>query len=187
MKKCVVVLLLLAVAVTAVQAQADKGPGFYVIPSAALAVGVNNYLRGGEAVCQALYDIGFLSLGVEVKADYDLTFNVFNVPMLLVVGFGRNFWLAAGYTLPAGSPSLTGTSGPIAWQLGGFPNTYEIGLNVLRFPTGIGTITIPTTISYTVNGPTNANDPLFQALGMLVGALAGLKATVGVGLELKAF
>ena len=187
MKKCVVLLVLLTVAVSAAQAQADKGPGFYVIPSAALAVGVNNYVRGGEAVCQALYDIRFLSFGVEVKADYDLTFNVFNVPMLLVLGFGRNFWFAAGYTLPAGAPSLTGSSGAIPWQLGGFPNTYEIGLNILHFPTAIGNITIPTTISYTVNGPVNADDPLVQALGMLLGALAGLKATVGVGLELKAF
>jgi hypothetical protein len=182
MKKRALVLCLVVLAAAAVGAQ-----GLYVTPSAALCVGVNNYLRGGEVVGMTVFDIGFLAVGIEAKADYDMTFNIANFPLLAIVGFGRNFWVGVGYTVPVGAPSLISSGSSIQWQLGTFPNTFELGGNVLSIPIGIGNLTIPSTISFTTSSPINTSDPLVVSMGALISALAGLKATVGIGLEFKVF
>ncbi len=183
MKRIWMVVLLVVLAASAVQAQ-----GLYIIPSASVDLGTNNYFRGGAATVQAIYDFG-LAIGLEAKADYDLTFSVFDVPVLLTIGVGKGFWIGAGYTFAVGSPTLLINSTAVAWKVGNFPipDTYEIGGNLFAIPVGIGTLTFPTTISYTMNGPVNASDPLSQSLGSLIGFLVGLKATIGVGLELKPF
>jgi hypothetical protein len=97
--------------------------------------------------------------------------------------------VGAGYTITAGSPYLVSGTSNVPWQLGALPvpNTYEIGANVFSLPLGVGTLTFPATISYTLNGPVNATDPLSQSLGSLIGFLVALKATIGVGFELKPF
>jgi hypothetical protein len=179
MKRLVLVIILSILSLTAVSAS-----GFYVTPSAAVNVGIGNYLRGGAVAGQAFYDFGFIAVGLEVKADYDVGFNVFNVPMMLLIGFGRDFWIGAGYTLGIGSPSITGTNGTaIPWTYGGFPNTYALGVNVFRLPLPFGALLVQSEINYTVNSPVNAADS--AGLGMLIGALAGLKGSVGVGVEMK--
>ncbi len=183
MKRVLLVVFLVALGVSAVQAQ-----GLYLIPSASVDLGTNNYFRGGAATAQVIYDFG-LGIGLKVQADYDLTFSIFDVPVLLTLGVGRSFWIGAGYTFAMGSPTLLINNSPVAWKVGSFPipDTYEIGANLFSIPVGIGSLTFPATISYTMNGPVNANDPLSQTIGGLIGFLVGLKATIGVGLELKPF
>ncbi len=182
MKRILVVVFLIVLAASAVQAQ-----GLYVIPSASVDLGINNYFRGGVAAVQCIYDFG-LGVGLEVKADFDTMFNVFNIPILLTLGVGRTFWVGAGYTIAAGSGYVVGSGGNIPWKLGDFPipNTYEIGANILAIPVGIGNLTFPLTISYIVNGPVT-NDALAQAFLSVAGFFMAFKATIGVGLELKPF
>jgi hypothetical protein len=183
MKRILMVLFLVVLAVSAVQAQ-----GLYVIPSASVDLGIGNYFRGGAAACQAVYDFG-LAVGLEVKADYDTLFNVFNVPVLLTIGIGRGFWIGAGYTIAAGSPYLLANDGShVPWKVGAFPlpDTYEIGANLFSIPVGIGNLTFPTTISYTMNQAVT-NDAAAQAVSQLFGVFFGLKATIGIGLEIKPF
>ena len=181
MKKLVLVLLLAVASVAAVSAA-----GFYVSPSADVNVGINNYLRGASLGGQAMFDIGFLALGVEVKAEYDATFRVVDFPLLVILGFGRDFWLGAGYTIPVGDPSLLDANGAsLPWELGAFPNTYALGVNFLRVPVPFGAILVHSEISYLVNGPVDATDPLVVGLGQIIGVLVGIKGSAGVAVELK--
>jgi hypothetical protein len=175
LKKTIVILILCVLATTAVSA--DTGPGFYLSPAVAIDLGINNVFRGGAVVAQAIGDLGFIGLGLELKVDYDITFNSMNVPMLLLLCLGRDFWIGVGYTLGIGSPSFAG----FTWKYGDFPNTYEIGANIFRFDLPFGSLLAQSTISYTVNGPV---DPT-QGVAGFFGAIAGLKATIGAGLELK--
>jgi hypothetical protein len=153
--------------------------GFFVTPSLSLDLGSQNYVRGGCAGGQALFDIGGLAIGVEVKADYDAWFNVFNVPCMALVGFGRDFWIGVGQTLAVGAPNVGGA----AWRFGAFPNTYALGVNVLRLPLPFAELLVQSEISYTLNGAVDSAS--MGGIDMIVAILTGLKATAGVGLELK--
>ncbi len=179
MKKLVLVAILVFVSVVAVSAL-----DFYVTPSANLNLGIGNYFRGASAGGQLFMDFGFLAIGLEVKADYDTAFGNFNVPIMLLLGW-RSFWLGAGYTIGVTPMNVTDSSGTVVWAYGGFPNTYAMGFNLARIPAGPGAITIPIELSYTLNGPLNANDPIVQQLGAVAGFFLGLKASVGVGYEIK--
>jgi len=180
MKKLVLVLVLAVVSVAAVSAL-----DLYVTPSVNLNLGINDYFRGGAAGGQLFMDFGFIALGLEVKADYDTAFGNFNIPMMLLLGFGRNFWLGAGYTLGVGSMQITDASGNALWQYGGFPNTFGLGFNIFRIPLGFGTLTFPAELTYTLNGAVDTSNPIVASLSGLVGFFLGLKASVGVGLEMK--
>jgi hypothetical protein len=182
MKKLVLLVVLLGVmSVAAVSAL-----GLYVTPGVDLNIGVNNIVKGGDAGGQLFLDLGLIAVGLEAKADYDATFNVANFPVLLLVGLGRNFWVGAGYTIAAVAPFILGTDGVthILWEYGGFPNTYALGANIFRIPTLIGGLVFQTELSYTLNGLSNPTDPLSASVGQLIAIFAGLKWSVGVGLEL---
>jgi hypothetical protein len=153
--------------------------GFYVSPSLSLDLGSENYFRGVNAGGQAMYDFGGIALGVEVKADYDMWFNVFNMPCMLIVGFGRDFWIGAGQTFALGAPEIGG----VAWKFGAFPNTYALGVNIIRFPLPFAALLVQSEISYTLNGAVDSEG--MYGLDILVGIIAGLKATAGVGMEFK--
>ncbi len=175
MKKLVLVLVLAVVSVAAVSAL-----DFYVTPGVGFDLALNNYFRGVTGSAQTFMDFGFLAVGLEAKADYDSYFNNFNIPILLLVGW-RNFWLGAGYTFSVTSMNVGG----YAWQYGAFPvpNVYALGANILRFPVSFGAILLQSEISYTLNGPVVSSG--YAGFDALAGFLFGLKAYVGVGLELK--
>jgi hypothetical protein len=174
MKRFVLVLVLCIVTIST-----SFAAGFYATPALSLDLGSNNYFRGVNLGGQAMYDLGGLALGVEVKADYDTWFSVFNMPLMLIVGFGRDFWIGAGYTVALGSPNVLGA----AWQLGGFPNTYALGVNVIRLPLSFADLVVQSEISYTVNGAVDSSG--MYGLDILAAVIYGLKATAGVGLEFK--
>jgi hypothetical protein len=179
MKKVLPVLAFCVASVAVVSAA-----GLYVTPSADLSsgFGVSNYLRGGSVGGQALYDFGFIALGVDARADYDLAYNVFNIPLMLIVGFGRDFWLGVGYTIPLGSPSLRATDGSLAaWTFGGFPNTWAMGANIVRLPLPFGALLLRSQISYIVTYPAG------QEYGAFDGMFIGFKAAVGIGLEMTLY
>ena len=186
MKKIVLVVLLCGLAAFAFGQSANSGPGLYVTPSLNLNVSAQDYLRGGSVGGMALYDFGFIALGVQIYGDYDVAFGL-DLPMLLVLGFGRDFWLGVGQTVALGQMALADPSGTFGWAYGSFPNTYLLGANLFRLNLGFANLVIPTTVSFTVNGPTDTTDPAVQGLGTLVGILLGIKGSVGVGLEFKAF
>jgi len=178
MKRLLLVWVLCSLALTSASAR-----GLYVTPSASLDVAVDNYLRGVSVCGQAFYDFGGIALGVEVKTDYDTLFNVINFPVTFLLGFGRDFWLGVGYTMPASAPEVIGANGiSHPWAYGGFPNTYAMGVNVFRLPFPFGALLAQSEISYTLNTSTDlANTDSF---GMLASFLYGLKGYIGVGLEL---
>jgi len=187
MKRLLLVIGICSVALGAFAQTGEREPGLYIIPSANADVGINDYLRGGCAGFMLQYDLGFLVTGLQVYGDYDITFGVANVPALFILGFNRNFWLGIGYTVGLGAMKLADGSGSYGWAFGDLPNTFLVGLNLYRLKLGFADLVIPTTISFTMNGPTNSEDPAVIALGGLIGILAGLKATAGIGLEFKAF
>jgi hypothetical protein len=174
MKRFVLILVLCVVAVST-----SFAAGFYVTPSLSADLGSSNYFRGFNLGGQAMYDLGGIALGVEVKADYDTWFGVFNMPLMLIVGFGRDFWIGAGYTVALGTMDIGGYD----WQFGGFPNTYALGVNVFRLPLPFAELVVQSELSYTVNSAVDSAE--FGGLDILVAILYGLKATAGVGLEFK--
>jgi hypothetical protein len=180
MKRVTLILILIVVSVAAVPAL-----DMYVTPSLNLNLGINNYFRGGSAEGQFFMDFKFLAVGLEVKADYDAAFGNFNIPVLLLVSYGRDFWLGAGYTIGVTPMTITDSSSSLAWGYGGFPNTYALGFNILRFPLGFGILVLTTEITYTVNSPVYATDAGVAAFAGLVGFFLGLQASIGVGLEMK--
>lgn len=182
-----IALLTLLCAGVLVAEGADRG--LYICPEADLGLGIDNYLRGGAVGASLMYDIGGLAAGVDARVDYDTVFNVLNVPLTLRLGFGRDFWLGAGYVLALGNPVLKNSDGTsVDWAFGGLPNIYSLGVNVQLAEFASGRLILPGVISFVVN---NAQDPaadsLEEGINMLAGILLGLKAYVGVAFEFKAF
>lgn len=108
------------------------------------------------------------------------------MPINLVLGLGRDFWILAGYTIPFGTPTLGKGEDAIEYTFGGLPNTYGLGYQLLRFeaeeaPMAFGLFS---EITWTMVSMTNADNELEAGLGNLAGMFAGLKGYIGVNIEL---
>jgi hypothetical protein len=181
MKKFLALLATAFIVVSALSAN----PGVKVSPFAAIDVGVNNYIRGGSAGGQLLYDFGGLALGLEAKFGYDMTYNNAHVPLLAVLGLGPDFYILAGQTFGLGDPYLKGSDGSVwNYRYAGLLNTYGLGIKYLRTDLGFGSFAVGNEISYTSATPVTG-DPTVAAFGMLGAVLAGLKAEVYGSVELS--
>lgn len=160
--------------------------GIYIKPEAALTLGIGNYFRGGAIGGTVMFSTGGLWAGVEVLGDFDAGYNVVAFPIFLEVGFGHAFWLMAGQTFSAVDPYLVANEAKAQMRYGTFPNTFGLGVAPVSIPIGDSSLKIYSEITYTVmTAKDEYNNELVQAAYALSNALLGLKAYVGVALELK--
>lgn len=176
--------LVLGLALVAAVSAAKAEPGLYVTPVAQLDLGLGNYFRGGGLSAQAIYDIGGIGAGLEVKFDYDSGFSNANIPVFAVLSFGPSFYLMAGQTIGLGNPTLVlDSTHSLSYTYGSFPNTYGLGFKAARIPLGFAKLAIGSELFYTVatSTDTSAVSPVYNLIAMF----AGIKANLFAGLEFK--
>lgn len=182
MRKRILVLLLAGV-MAASAAQAEVG--LTVRGQAAATLGLSNFLRGGAVGGQVIYRLfGFLPIGIETYAEYDTWFNVFQIPVNLVLG--KNFQLLVGVVIPLGEPEVKSEAGTLyKYSFATFPNNFGLGVHLPIVGRNEPlTIDLYSEITYTLSTPVTESD-VDAIFGSLIGALMGLKAYVGVAVGLN--
>jgi hypothetical protein len=118
-------------------------------------------------------DFGPIAFGLEAKGDYDAAFSNLSVPIMLLVGFHRDFWLGLGHTVGVTPMSIT-ASGNTVHGYEVFPNTLAMGFGTFRIPLGFGTLLFLIELICTYYLTSTHTELLFA-----------LKASIAVGLEMK--
>jgi len=100
MKKFLIVMAVCFLTVSVVHAAQTEKEAPATLSSGAYLVGGSQYfLRGVAGVIDFRYTIAeLITPGVEVILEYDSPFQCTNIPVLFTLGFGKDFWLSAGYS-----------------------------------------------------------------------------------------
>lgn len=174
--------LLAIVATICVGAFAEEKPAapltLYLSPGVYITGGSSNYFRGVAGCVDVKLDVfNTITPGLQLMMEYDGYFSTANLPIMLQLGFGPDFWIGAGTTISLTTPTIAG----VAYKLGPFPNTYGLGFGIPILPLGEKlALKIAGQATYTVTIP---SDPSSAGLGALVGFLAALRVYAGVQLQ----
>jgi hypothetical protein len=152
--------------------------------------------RGMNFSTQLFLNLLGLHLGGEGILEYDTIFNVSQTVALVEIGFGPNFWIAAGYTIPFTQPyvDLGASTRNFIYYDGGtthlIPNTYGLGFNIPFVDLGFAEIGLTSMFSFTAGQLEGAADPTIDFLNILdffvdwaVRILGGLKGYVSVSMK----
>jgi len=152
--------------------------------------------RGMDFSTQIFINLLGLHIGAEGILEYDTYFNVSQVVALAEIGFGPNFWLLGGYTIPFTQPyvDISGADTDFYYYSGGetrlIPNTYGLGFAIPFIDLGFAEIGITSEFTYTMG---QLDGTVYEEIGFLnfidfivdwaVRILGGLKGYVSLHMK----
>ncbi len=203
MKKIVFILLIFSFFTGTAVAQENELPDFLIlrlnVGGIAQAVTTEGEVdpaqiyRGMDFSTQLLINLLGIHIGGEGVLEYDTVFNVSQMIGLVELGFGPNFWLAAGYTIEFSQPYVDfggSTRNFNYFRDSWIPNTYGLGFAIPFIDLGFAEIGITSMFTFTVGSLEGSTDPTIDFLNIFdflidwaVRILGGLKGYVSLHMK----
>lgn len=188
MKRSILFVLLIVLTAAAVFAEGPEKKNYFFMLNARVApvVGLEDYLRGMAGSIQMSINLLFFRIGAEAILEYDTWFNTNQATFLAQLGFGKNFWLSAGYAFPLGDAPFTDIDGDTTEYIYGefpIPNTFGLGFRVPVVDLGFARLGVASNLTYTYATPSDGSGDGFSILNIgdfLLGILMQLKGYFAV-------